>query len=286
MQTPLDATDSRRNQILEAAAGVFLRYGYARTTMNDIAGAVGCSRTLLYVSFANKDEVFEAVVVRASARAIAAIREGLPSIGSLEARLLFVCEEWMAKRYDLVKAYPDAKDLFDLSFSAVKKMYVEFQDLLFELLNELNAGGSDGGANLGSLMANDGEDVCRGDDLGGGGDDVTEERLATDFVEDFGAAGFEAGSLAGGHDDYGQMLACFHGVLLGLSLGRMGENPGLKAIKSRAFIQGAEAPCSLRLWRFVYVEVDSHPSAVKLAEGWGTGGFGPATFEVGRAGGW
>jgi AcrR family transcriptional regulator len=104
--------------------------------MNDIAGAVGCSRTLLYVSFANKDEVFEAVVVRASARAIAAIREGLPSIGSLEARLLFVCEEWMAKRYDLVKAYPDAKDLFDLSFSAVKKMYVEFQDLLFELLND------------------------------------------------------------------------------------------------------------------------------------------------------
>jgi AcrR family transcriptional regulator len=136
MQIPLNETDSRRTQILEAAAGVFLRYGYARTTMNDIAGAVGCSRTLLYVSFANKEEVFEAMVLRASTQAFAVIREALPSIGSLEAKLLFVCEEWMAKRYDLLKAYPDAKDLFDLSFSAVKKMYMEFQDLLVELLND------------------------------------------------------------------------------------------------------------------------------------------------------
>ncbi len=75
-------------------------------------------------------------MLRASAQAFAAIRDALPSIGSLEERLLFVCEEWLAKRYDLLKAYPDAKDFFDLSFSAVKKMYVEFQDLLFELLNE------------------------------------------------------------------------------------------------------------------------------------------------------
>jgi AcrR family transcriptional regulator len=136
MQTPADEAGSRHNQILEAAAGVFLRYGYARTTMNDIASAVGCSRTLLYLSFANKEAVFEAMVLGASAKAFAAIRDALPSIGTLEARLMFVCEEWMAKRYDLLKAYPDAKDLFDLSFSAVKKMYVEFQDLLLELLSE------------------------------------------------------------------------------------------------------------------------------------------------------
>jgi AcrR family transcriptional regulator len=131
----LSSDDSRRIQILDAAAGVFLRYGYARTTMNDIAEAVGCSRTLLYVSFPNKEAVFEAMVLRASAQAFAAIRAGLPAIDSLEAKLLFVCEEWMAKRYDLLKAYPDAEDLFDLSFAAVKNMYAEFQDLLSELLD-------------------------------------------------------------------------------------------------------------------------------------------------------
>jgi AcrR family transcriptional regulator len=136
MQTTPDETHARRNRILEAAAGVFLRYGYARTTMNDIAGAVGCSRTLLYVSFANKEQVFEAVVLRASAQAFAAIREALPSIAPLDEKLSFVCEEWMAKRYDLLQAYPDAKDLFDLSFSAVKQMYAEFQDLLVELLGD------------------------------------------------------------------------------------------------------------------------------------------------------
>jgi AcrR family transcriptional regulator len=136
MKVRTNDADFRRKQILEAAAGVFLRYGYARTTMNDIASAVGCSRTLIYVSFANKEAVFEAMVLSASSQAFAAIRDALPSMRSLEARLIFVCEEWMAKRYDLLKAYPDAKDLFDPSFSAVEKMYAEFQDLLLELLNE------------------------------------------------------------------------------------------------------------------------------------------------------
>jgi AcrR family transcriptional regulator len=136
MKARTDDADFRRNQILEAAAGVFLRHGYARTTMNDIASAIGCSRTLIYVSFANKEAVFEAMVLRASSRAFAAIREALPSIRSLEARLAFVCEEWMAKRYDLLKAYPDAQDQFDLSFSAVRKMYLEFEGLLVELLDE------------------------------------------------------------------------------------------------------------------------------------------------------
>jgi hypothetical protein len=34
---------------------------------------------------------------------------------------------------------------------------------------------------------------------------VAEEGLAADLVKDFGAAGFEAGAFAGGHDDDGEI---------------------------------------------------------------------------------
>jgi len=38
---------TRSAGIVEAATGVFLRYGFSRTTMGDIAGAAGISRASL-----------------------------------------------------------------------------------------------------------------------------------------------------------------------------------------------------------------------------------------------
>lgn len=48
----------RREQALETAAGIFLRYGYRKTSMDDIAQAVGLSRQGLYLWFPNKKALF------------------------------------------------------------------------------------------------------------------------------------------------------------------------------------------------------------------------------------
>jgi AcrR family transcriptional regulator len=50
--------NQRRDAILVAAATVFRRYGYRRTSMEDIAKETGVSRPSLYSHFKNKDEVF------------------------------------------------------------------------------------------------------------------------------------------------------------------------------------------------------------------------------------
>lgn len=62
--------DERREQILQAALGVFARRGLAATKIGDIAAAVGLSHGLVYHYFASKDEVFTALVERALAGAI------------------------------------------------------------------------------------------------------------------------------------------------------------------------------------------------------------------------
>lgn len=48
----------RREMILEAAKGRFQRFGYSKTTMEEIAGDAGISKGTIYIYFQNKEEIF------------------------------------------------------------------------------------------------------------------------------------------------------------------------------------------------------------------------------------
>ena len=126
---------ARREQIVDAAIGVFLRYGYARATMGDIAEAAGLTRPTLYVSFPDKEQIFTAVVDKMIADKLTEIREGLPRLKTLEKKLRFACDAWAAGGYELVQAHPDAADMFDLGFKSVCAGYDKFGALLAELLD-------------------------------------------------------------------------------------------------------------------------------------------------------
>jgi AcrR family transcriptional regulator len=131
---------SKEERVIAGATDVFLRYGFARTTMGDIAERVGISRPALYLLFANKEEAFAAVIRRLNDDQLAAIRAALPGLPTLHAKVLFACETWGAHGVDLMTAHPDAKDLFDLSFAPVQEIYLKFQTLLAELLEGPAAG--------------------------------------------------------------------------------------------------------------------------------------------------
>ncbi len=55
----------RRDVVLAAALETFVRYGYRKTSMEDIAGAARISRPGLYFLFTSKRELFAAAVGRA-----------------------------------------------------------------------------------------------------------------------------------------------------------------------------------------------------------------------------
>jgi len=60
---PLDEeTNSKRRQILEGARKVFMDLGFDGASMNEIARAAGVSKGTLYVYFADKSRLFEAIV--------------------------------------------------------------------------------------------------------------------------------------------------------------------------------------------------------------------------------
>lgn len=51
--------DLQRESILEVAARLFIEKGYGGTNINDIADALGCTRTAVYYYFDNKEEILE-----------------------------------------------------------------------------------------------------------------------------------------------------------------------------------------------------------------------------------
>lgn len=57
-------TKARERAILDAAADLIIRYGYDKTTMGDVAEAVGLNRALLYAHFSSKDDLLEALIAR------------------------------------------------------------------------------------------------------------------------------------------------------------------------------------------------------------------------------
>jgi len=125
----------RRESIIQAATGVFLRYGFARTTMKDVAEAARISRPTLYQSFPDKESIFREVVFEMGQKVFRTIREGLQRAVDLEAKLLLACNAWGSEGFEMVVTNPDANDLFDQCFEPVQEIDQEFEALLVELLD-------------------------------------------------------------------------------------------------------------------------------------------------------
>lgn len=88
---PIDtpAPTDRHQAILDAAVGVFLRYGYRKTSMDDLARAAELSRQGLYLHFPSKEALFTQAVTRLTGQALAAMRASLAREGvALEERLV------------------------------------------------------------------------------------------------------------------------------------------------------------------------------------------------------
>jgi AcrR family transcriptional regulator len=114
--TETESTDSRRDGLLDAAVGVFARYGFRKTSMDEVARAAGVSRQGLYLQFADKEELFRKAVAfklrRQLGTAVLALSD---ETQVLEARLVAACDEWAGRYVGVMGA--DAADLMCASTS-------------------------------------------------------------------------------------------------------------------------------------------------------------------------
>lgn len=111
----VDATDARLVPVLDAAVGVFARFGFRKTSMDEVARAAGVSRQGLYLQFANKEELFRKALVHTLNQQLNAAVAALDQDDGLEQRLIAACEAWSGRFVGSLGA--DAADLMCTSTS-------------------------------------------------------------------------------------------------------------------------------------------------------------------------
>ncbi|QJR36707.1 TetR/AcrR family transcriptional regulator [Gemmatimonas groenlandica] len=105
------ASSPKIDALLDASFGVFMRFGYRKTSVQDVADAAQLSRQGLYLHFPSKELLFRATVEHAMTRAY---RDGVTALGGdepLDARIVNGFDAWMGRFVGI--ANTDASDLLD-----------------------------------------------------------------------------------------------------------------------------------------------------------------------------
>ncbi len=136
--------DRKKNQILLAARASFLRYGYKRVSMADIAAAAGLSRPALYLLFKNKEEIFAGVFLHWVEETVAEIDAAMSDATTLAEKLERAFEIWSVRPFELVTALPDAHELVECTFGfareAQREGYARFEATVAPVLVPLAEG--------------------------------------------------------------------------------------------------------------------------------------------------
>jgi AcrR family transcriptional regulator len=102
-----------RERILGAAFTLFGRYGFKRTSMEDIATEAGLSRTALYLQFRNKEDIFRALAQGLHEEGLRQAEAALAGDGSLAERLGAAVEAKTLKMIEVIRTSPHGNELID-----------------------------------------------------------------------------------------------------------------------------------------------------------------------------
>jgi AcrR family transcriptional regulator len=128
----VDAADSagagRRRRILDAALGVFARYGYRKTAMEEVAQAAQISRQALYLHFPTKEALFRATVETSLEESLQAALGALRDPGlALEGRLVKAYDEWVGRYVALGMTGSAASDLAEAAHGVLGPLASEHE---------------------------------------------------------------------------------------------------------------------------------------------------------------
>ncbi len=113
MGSSLSTARATRERILSAAFTLFGRYGYRRTSMEDIASEAGHSRAALYLQFRNKEDIFRDLARGLHEEALSQAEAVLAGEGPLAERLLAAVEAKTVRMVEIANTSPHASELMD-----------------------------------------------------------------------------------------------------------------------------------------------------------------------------
>jgi AcrR family transcriptional regulator len=133
-----DAT-TRIEQIADAALRRFARYGFKRSSMDDIAREAGLAKATLYLHFKGKDDVFRAMIRRFGTRVEARCREVVARPGPLAQRLDALMQAHFASGYSAFGAGEHLAELKAVMAQVASREIAEVEGIFVTLALRLLA---------------------------------------------------------------------------------------------------------------------------------------------------
>ncbi len=132
---PGSSAEARRRELLDAALAVFLRFGFRKASMEQVAAAARLSRQALYLHFPSKELLFQAALrqVLETSLAAAALHLKNPELAASQ-RLLGAFDEWVGKFVGALGS--DAQDLGEATSSLGKNMVQEHEKDFLDVVSK------------------------------------------------------------------------------------------------------------------------------------------------------
>lgn len=138
-----EETGNRIDQIADAAMRMFARYGYKRSSMDDIAREAGLAKATLYLHFKGKDDVFRAMLVLLARRIEGRCREVLTMDAPFADRLSALLQGQYGQAYTscgtgehLIELKAMMASIAVKELQALERLCVDYARTLFTTANE------------------------------------------------------------------------------------------------------------------------------------------------------
>lgn len=138
--------DSRRKEILEKSTECFIKFGFNKTTLDEIGDAIGFNKAALYYYFKNKEELFIQVVNNQLTIGLNKLQNELSDLPDNEAKILKYLWNRTQVYTNLIKLTSlssenilDLNNTFEEIYNPYKKQEINF---LKNILHKVNLGKS------------------------------------------------------------------------------------------------------------------------------------------------
>lgn len=139
------AQDEMRNSIVSIASDIFARFGFKKTTVDDIAQALRKGKSSIYYYFKSKEEIFQAVVDREADELRVKVNQVLnSSLGPIEKARAYT-KTRMAAVQQLVNYYAVIKDNDFSNIELAERVRKRYDNEEMEIIKGLLKEGMDSG---------------------------------------------------------------------------------------------------------------------------------------------
>jgi len=121
-------TENKKEIILDTACGLFAKFGFAKTTLDDVADAVGMKKGSLYYYFDSKEAIFSEVINRMAAQILEKMKADVEQETNPRSAILKFVESGIRHSFDAINV---------VGVSVQVKS--EIMPLAYQILNDFHA---------------------------------------------------------------------------------------------------------------------------------------------------